>query len=163
MQTTEQVVAEHWALIDERIDNRVNIAIAAYLANHHAIGANSLPLVLGTPGVPITAAPTKSWMYPKVPFPLLVRECHIIADLVGSMTFDIKVQRPGQIVTAAASIVGGIYPALVAQQEIVIDTAIAGWPNQPTFIEAGSIVSIYVRTSSGVIGQVTVNLGGRGV
>ena len=161
MTTKEQTVVDLWSAIDDRIDARVERHLRDFGANYRPRGASSLALVLGTPGVPTTASLVLPWMFVKVPYPVLARECHILADVVGSMTFDIKVQRPGQLVTDATSIVGGIYPALVAQQEVVIDPSLVGWPNQPTYIEPGSVVSVYVVDTDGSIGQVTLNLGGR--
>ncbi len=163
MSTAIQEVTDFWAKVDERADARISKALELFAANYRPRGANSLALVLGTPGVPIVASLTLAWLFVKVPFPLVARDCHIVADVAGSMTFDIWVQRPKQTPAMAASIVGGMYPALVAQQQVIIDPSIAGWPNQPTYIEPGSIVSVYVTATDGLIGQATVNLGGRAV
>jgi hypothetical protein len=134
--------------------------IARALGNTRPGGAGGLALGAGgVAGSPILASLLVPTVTPKVPFPLLLDECYIQADIACTMAFDIWVQRPGQFAIDAASILGGAPVQLVASRETTLSPIVDGWATR--MIEAGSVVSLFVTSSDGLASSVTLTLSGK--
>ncbi len=160
----DRLRAEMTAIAGKIVDQR--------LQNHRPRGATSVPLTVGSPG---TSLVTGLWIPgAKIHFPVLITEVHLSAanasgPIASDTTFDIWIQRPGQTGAEAASIVNGNYPRLYsagAVQEIVINPVMApltgpGPVWTTNFIEADSLIWVYVTVTDGIADMITLNLGPR--
>lgn len=149
-----------WDRIEALARQIARAEIAAALGNTRPGGAASIALGAGgTPGAVIVASLVTPTISPKITFPVELDECYLWADAACSMSFDIWVQRPGQLAADAASILGGAVVALVAAREATLSPIVDAWAAR--HIEAGSVVSLYVTASDGVAVSVTVTLSGK--
>lgn len=149
-----------WDRVESLARKIADEQIAKALGNMRPGGAGAIALGAGgVPSVPILASLLVPTVCPKIPFPLLLDECYIQADIACTMEFDIWVQRPGQFAADAASITGGAPVQLVAARETTLSPIVDAWATR--MIEAGSVVSLFVTSSDGLASSVTVTLAGK--
>lgn len=150
------------ARLDARIDARAQKIVDAALLNYRPRGAANVALSAGgTPGSVIVASSIVPCVAPRIDFPIEIDEVYIQSDVACTMSFDLFVQRPGQLAADAASILGGAFVGLVASRETTLSPVVDVWDS--SHIEAGSVVSLYVVATDGLASSATITLCGRAV
>ncbi len=129
-----------WDEVDRRIDSRIANQVNNTLRNHRPRGNTNIAITVGSPGTDLTASMTVPWAHVHVPFPCKITNIRLKGSPAGTAYFDLWLQGPKQTYASAASIMGGAYPLLNADNEELIPADPAWTP----FIPANSTLYLFV-------------------
>lgn len=138
---------QFWQLIDERIDKRVDAILEPTLRNHRPRGNAPITLVIGSPGVTLTAtsaAAGNEWMHLIVPYPCQIQRAEVYGAASGSGTFDVWMFQKSQTIASAATILGSNPLTLSSSRSNKITPA-SDWT---IYIPAGSVLMPFCTAAS---------------